>query len=61
MGGGWGVRVATEDELEAALARARSGNAAGDGGPALIEVVLERDDTTEALKRLGAALSPDRT
>lgn len=61
MGGGWGVRVATEDELEAALARARAENAAGDGGPALIEVVLARDDTTEALKRLGAALSPDRT
>lgn len=56
MGGGWGVRVSTEDELEQALARTR-----GDGtGPALIEVMLDRADTTQALQRLGAALSPDR-
>lgn len=56
-GGGWGTRVTTEDELEAALSRTRGGNR----GPRLIEVMLARDDTTEALKRLGAALSPDRT
>ena len=29
-------------------------------GPALIEIMLERFDTSEALKRLGAALSPQK-
>jgi len=57
FGGGWGKRVTTEDELDAALERARGGN----DGPALIELVLERLDTSEALKRIGAALSPDKT
>ena len=56
FGGGWGQRVRTEDELETALEVARSTN----HGPALIEIMLERFDTSEALKRLGAALSPDR-
>jgi indolepyruvate decarboxylase len=56
FGGGWGRRVATEDELDEALARARASNE----GPALIEIVLGRLDTSEGLKRLGAALSPDR-
>ena len=56
FGGGWGQRVATEDEFDDALARARASNE----GPALIEIMLDRFDTSEALKRLGAALSPDR-
>ena len=56
FGGGWGCRVETEDELAAALARA----SASTTGPALIEIILERLDTSEALKRIGAALSPDR-
>jgi indolepyruvate decarboxylase len=56
FGGGWGQRVRTEDELETALEVARSANR----GPALIEIMLERFDTSDALKRLGAALSPDR-
>ncbi len=54
FGGGWGVRVTTEDELDAALARARVGNE----GPALIEIMLDTYDTTDALKTLGAALAP---
>lgn len=56
FGGGWGRRVTTEDELDAALAQARGSNE----GPALIEIVLDRLDTSEALKRLGAELSPDK-
>jgi TPP-dependent 2-oxoacid decarboxylase len=56
FGGGWGARVATEGELDAALERARGGN----DGPVLLEVMLERLDTSEALKRIGAALSPDK-
>ena len=56
FGGGWGRRVTTEDELEEALARARASNE----GPALIEIMLDRFDTSEALKRLGAELSPEK-
>ena len=56
FGGGWGQRVTTEDEFDAALARAGGSNE----GPALIEVVLDRFDTSEALKRLCAELSPDK-
>ena len=56
FGGGWGQRVTTEDELGGALARARTSNEV----PALIEIMLDRFDTSEALKRLGAELSPDR-
>jgi len=56
FGGGWGQRVSTEDELDDALARARASNE----GPALIEIVLDRFDTSEALKRLGAELSPKK-
>ena len=54
----WGCQaeIATEDEFDAALARARASN----DGPALIEIVLDRLDTSEGLKRLGAALSSDR-
>jgi indolepyruvate decarboxylase len=55
-GGGWGQRVRTEDELEDALNTARATN----NGPALIEIMLDRFDTSDALKRLGEALSPDR-
>lgn len=54
FGGSWGVRVTTEDELDTALARARVGNE----GPALIEIMLDTYDTTDALKTLGAALAP---
>jgi|CXWK01.1.fsa_nt_gi TPP-dependent 2-oxoacid decarboxylase len=56
MGGGWGVRVKTEGEFETALSRARDSNE----GPALIELMLDTYDTSDALKRLGAELSPDR-
>jgi indolepyruvate decarboxylase len=56
FGGGWGRRVRTEDELEDALTYAQASNE----GPAVIEIMLDRFDTSNALKRLGAALSPDR-
>jgi indolepyruvate decarboxylase len=56
FGGGWGRRVRTEDEFETALSEARSSNA----GPALIELMLDRYDTSDALKRIGAELSPDK-
>lgn len=56
FGGGWGRRVATEDELDGALDEALARNE----GPALIEIMLDRLDTCEGLKRLGAALSPDK-
>jgi indolepyruvate decarboxylase len=48
--------VRTEDELDAALEKARTSSE----GPALIEIMLDKLDTSEGLKRLGAALSPDR-
>jgi TPP-dependent 2-oxoacid decarboxylase len=56
FGGGWGRRVATEDELDDGLARAGASNE----GPVLIEIMLDRFDTCEALKRLCAELSPDK-
>ncbi|KUO66927.1 MAG: hypothetical protein APF80_14340 [Alphaproteobacteria bacterium BRH_c36] len=56
FGGGWGRRVATEDELEEALRAARMAN----DGPILIEIKIDRMDTSEALKRLCGELSPDR-
>lgn len=56
FGGGWGRRVTTEDEFDDALNHARASNE----GPALIEIMLDRFDTSEALKRLGAELSPDK-
>jgi indolepyruvate decarboxylase len=56
FGGGWGRKVATEGELEEALTKAQSSNQ----GPALIEIVLDRLDTSDGLKRLGAELSPDK-
>ena len=55
FGGGWGRRVTLEGELDEALAAARSSNES----PVLIEVMLERFDTSEALKRIGEGLSPE--
>jgi indolepyruvate decarboxylase len=56
FGAGWGRRVSTEDELDEALERARSDTK----GPALIEIMLDRFDTTDALRTLGRSLSPDK-
>jgi len=56
FGGGWGLRVATEDKLDDGLAQARASNE----GPALIEIMLDRFDASEALKRLCVELSPDK-
>jgi len=56
FGGGWGRRVATEDAFDDALQNASESNE----GPAFIEVMLDRFDTSDALKRLGAELSPDK-
>jgi TPP-dependent 2-oxoacid decarboxylase len=56
FGGGWGRRVTTEDEFDECLGRARASNE----GPILIEIVLDRLDSCEALKRLCAELSPDK-
>ena len=56
FGGGWGRRVSTEDEFDDALQHASQSNE----GPAFIEVMLDRFDTSDALKRLGAELSPDK-
>lgn len=56
FGGSRGWRVHTEDELDEALNAASAAN----NGPTLIEVMLERMDSSEALKRLGAELSPDK-
>lgn len=56
FGGGWGRRVSTEDELDDALEHARGLNE----GPAVIEIMLSKFDTSDALKRLGAELSPDK-
>ncbi len=56
FGGGVGLRVATEGEFEQALERA----VAHQGGPVLIEVVLDRLDSCDALKRLGALVSKKR-
>ena len=52
IGDGLGVKVTTERELAAALARARANVA----GWSLIHVVLDRDDHSPALKRLTAKL-----
>lgn len=51
--GGLGIRVTTEREMEAALAEAR----ANVQGWSLIQVVLDRDDRSAALKRFTAKLS----
>jgi indolepyruvate decarboxylase len=55
FGGGWGTQVRTEGDFEEALERARGTT----DGPALIEIMLDRLDTSDALKRLGAQLSPE--
>ena len=54
FGGGWGVRVKTEGELEAALQTAFG----LDDRPALIEVMLDQNDASDQLKRLCAELAP---
>lgn len=56
FGGGWGCRVETEEELDTALSQAKSSN----DGPAVIEIMLDKLDMSDALKRLGAELSPDK-
>ncbi|QLH39551.1 MAG: alpha-keto acid decarboxylase family protein [Defluviicoccus sp.] len=48
FGGGLGLCVRTEGELEAALERAEG----FEDGPVLIEVMLERSDSSDQLKRL---------
>ena len=53
IGGGLGIRVETEREMAAALARAR----ANEAGWSLIQVVLDRDDKSPALRRLTAKLA----
>jgi indolepyruvate decarboxylase len=53
MGGGWGCMVATEGELEIALARATSEK----DTLAFIEVQLDPLDCSAALRRLGEALA----
>lgn len=47
-GNGWGTRVATEGELDEAIA-----TALGHHGPALIEVMIDRDDCSADLLRWG--------
>lgn len=49
--GGWGVRVRTEGELEAALATVERKR----GRLSLIEVVIDRMDAPDALRRFGKA------
>jgi TPP-dependent 2-oxoacid decarboxylase len=56
FGAGWGQRVTTEDEFDECLASARASNE----GPILIEIVLDRLDSCETLKRLCAELSPEK-
>lgn len=56
FGGSPGRRVHTEDELDDALNAAVASNT----GPSVIEIMLERMDTSEALKRLGAELNPNK-
>jgi indolepyruvate decarboxylase len=53
IGGGLGIKVSTEREMAAALARAR----ANETGWTLIQVVLDRDDRSPALQRLTAKLA----
>ncbi|HTJ02015.1 MAG TPA: thiamine pyrophosphate-binding protein [Methylovirgula sp.] len=52
IGGGLGVKVTTEREMEAALVRAHANT-----GWSLIQVMLDRDDHSPALKRLTAKLA----
>jgi indolepyruvate decarboxylase len=54
FGGGWGVRVTTEGEFEAAVEKALATTDA----PSLIEVMLDPTDASDQLKRLCAELAP---
>jgi TPP-dependent 2-oxoacid decarboxylase len=56
FGGGWACEVRTEGELEAALERAGRER----DELAFVEIHLDPDDCSEALKRLGEALSQQR-
>jgi len=56
FGGGWGVRVTTQGEFEAAVEKAL----AFTGGPSLIEIMLDPLDSSDQLKRLCAELAPKR-
>jgi pyruvate decarboxylase len=47
-GRGWGARVGTEEELDAAIATAQDHD-----GPALIEVLIDRDDCSKNLLEWG--------
>jgi pyruvate decarboxylase len=51
-GNGWGCRVTTEGELDAAVAKAL-----GHDGLSLIEVVVDRDDCSERLLQWGARVA----
>ncbi|PPD44518.1 MAG: preprotein translocase subunit Tim44 [Methylocystis sp.] len=53
IGGGIGIKVATEREMAAALAQAR----ANESGWSLIQVMLDREDRSPALQRLTAKLA----
>jgi indolepyruvate decarboxylase len=53
LGSGLGIKVTTETEFDAALARAR----ANTGGFSLIQVMLDRDDRSAALTRLTTTLA----
>lgn len=53
VAGGLGIKVTTEREMEAALAKAR----ANELGWSLIQVMLDRDDRSPALRRLTAKLA----
>jgi pyruvate decarboxylase len=51
-GAGWGARVTTEGELDAAIEKALAHD-----GPSLIEVVVDRDDCSERLLEWGARVA----
>ncbi len=53
IGSGLGVKVTTEREMEAALVKARANNSSW----SIIQVMLDRDDHSPALKRLSTKLS----
>jgi TPP-dependent 2-oxoacid decarboxylase len=51
-GNGWGARVTTEGELDAAIEKALAHD-----GPSLIEIVVDRDDCSERLLEWGARVA----
>ncbi len=53
IGSGLGIKVTTEREMEAALVKARANNSSW----SIIQVMLDRDDHSPALKRLTTKLS----